>query len=134
MLAAADFFTVEVWGPRGLVTFYLFFVIELATRRVEIAGITPNPNEAWMMQIGRNLTDSDDGFLADKRFLIMDRGSRYSLAFRTLLDNSGIEIVRLPPAISEPERLRRSVCQVDQGRMSESDDLLRRTVVAEGDP
>ncbi len=34
VLAAADFFTVEVWGPRGLVTFYVFFVIELATRRI----------------------------------------------------------------------------------------------------
>jgi hypothetical protein len=53
VLAAADFFTVEVWGPRGLVTFYVFFVIELATRHVEIAGITPGPNEAWMMQVGR---------------------------------------------------------------------------------
>ena len=37
MLAAADFFTIEVWGPRGLVAFYVFFVIELATRRIEIA-------------------------------------------------------------------------------------------------
>ena len=67
VLAAADFFTVEVWAPRGLVTIYVFFVIELATRRVEIAGITPGPNEAWMMQVGRNLTDSLDGFPADKR-------------------------------------------------------------------
>ena len=41
VLGAADFFTVEVWGIRGLVTFYVFFVIELATRRIEIAGITP---------------------------------------------------------------------------------------------
>jgi len=36
VLAAADFFTIEVWGPRGLVTFYVLFLIELATRRVEI--------------------------------------------------------------------------------------------------
>jgi hypothetical protein len=71
VLAAADFFTVEVWGPRGLVTFYVFFVIELATRRIEIAGITPGPSEPWMMQIGRNLTDPVDGSLADKRFLIL---------------------------------------------------------------
>jgi transposase InsO family protein len=81
VLAAADFFTVEIWGPRGLVTFYVFFVIELATRRIEIAGITPGPNEAWMMQIGRNLTDPIDGFLADKKFVIL----------------SGVEVVRLPP-------------------------------------
>ena len=39
MLAAADFFTVEVWGLRGLVTFYAFFVIELATRRIDIVGV-----------------------------------------------------------------------------------------------
>jgi len=44
VLAAADFFTVEVWGLRGLVTIYVFFVIELATRRIEIAGITTG---AW---------------------------------------------------------------------------------------
>jgi hypothetical protein len=73
VLAAADFFTVEVWAPRGLVTYYVFFVIELATRRIEIAGIAPNPGEAWMMQIGRNLTDPIDGALADKRFLILGR-------------------------------------------------------------
>ena len=97
VLAAADFFTIEVWGPRGLVTFYVFFVIELATRRVEIAGITLAPNEAWMMQVGRNLTDPCDGFLRHKKKLIIDRDSNYSVAFRTLLTDSGIEIVRLPP-------------------------------------
>ena len=44
VLAATDFLTVEVWGLRGLVTFYVFFVIELATRRVEFAGITLRAN------------------------------------------------------------------------------------------
>jgi len=97
VLAAADFFTVEVWGPRGLVTFYVFFLIELATRRIEIAGITPGPDEAWMMQIGRNLTDPIDGFLAERELLILDRDSKYSSAFRELLSSSGVEIVRLPP-------------------------------------
>ncbi len=91
MLAAADFFTVEVWGLRGLVTFYVFFVIELATRRIEIAGITPNPNEAWVMQIGRNLTDPLDGFLAEKKIVILDRDSKYSAAFRSLLADAGVE-------------------------------------------
>ena len=96
VLAAADFFTVEVWGPRGLVTFYVFFVIELATRRIDIAGITPSPAEPWMMQIGRNLTDPLDGSLAEKRFLILDRDSKFSLAFRGLLKSAGVEVVRLP--------------------------------------
>ena len=96
VLAAADFFTVEVWGLRGLVTYYVFFVIELATRRIEIAGITPGPNDAWMMQIGRNLTDPVDGFLTDKKLLIIDRDSKYSAAFRSLLADAGVEPVRLP--------------------------------------
>ena len=96
VLAAADFFTVEVWGARGLATFYVFFVIELATRRVDIAGITPSPAEPWMMQIGRNLTDPLDGTLAEKRFLILDRDSEFSIAFRDLLKDAGIKVVRLP--------------------------------------
>ena len=91
VIAAADFFAVEVWGPRGLVTFYVFFIIELATRKIEIAGITANPNEAWMMQIGRNVTDPVDGFLAEKKLLILDRDSKFSSAFRDLLSGAGVE-------------------------------------------
>ena len=97
VLAAADFFTVEVWAPRGLVTLYVFFLIELATRRIEVAGITPGPNEAWMTQIGRNLTDPVDGFLTDKELLILDCDSKFSSTFRQLLRDTGIEVVRLPP-------------------------------------
>ena len=37
-IAGADFFTTEVWTWRGLVTYYTLFVIELATRRVQIVG------------------------------------------------------------------------------------------------
>ena len=75
---------------------YVFFVIELTTRRIEIAGITPGPNEAWMMQIGRNLTDPLSGSLAKKRFLILDRDSKFSTDFRVLLKDAGVEVVRLP--------------------------------------
>jgi hypothetical protein len=46
-------------------------VIELATRKIEIAGITASPGEPWMIQIGRNLTEPLDGFLAEKRLLIL---------------------------------------------------------------
>jgi transposase InsO family protein len=78
-------------------TFYVFFVIELATRRIEIVGITPGPSEAWMMQVGRNLTDPLDGFLPEKKLLILDRDSKYSSAFRDLLEDAGVQIVHLPP-------------------------------------
>jgi hypothetical protein len=42
-IAGADFFTTEVWTWRGLVTYYTVFVIELATRGVQIVGSTPHP-------------------------------------------------------------------------------------------
>jgi hypothetical protein len=46
-IAAADFFTTEVWTWHGLVTFYTVFVIELASRRVQILGSTPHPDERF---------------------------------------------------------------------------------------
>ena len=49
-----------------------------------------------MLQIGRDLTDPVDGPLAGKRFLILDRDSKFSIAFRNLLKDSGVEVVRLP--------------------------------------
>ena len=73
MLAASVFFTVEVWSWFGLVTYYVLFVMELATRRVCIAGITRHPDEQWMSQMARQLTDAVDGILLGKRYLILDR-------------------------------------------------------------
>jgi hypothetical protein len=55
---AIDFTTIEVWMKGGLVTFYLLFVMEISTRRVHFAGCSVSPDEAWMMQISRILTDS----------------------------------------------------------------------------
>jgi putative transposase len=66
VVAASDFFTVEAWSWTGLVAHYDLFVIDLATRRVSVCGITTHPNEAWMMQIARNLLDSETGALRGK--------------------------------------------------------------------
>ena len=97
VLASIDFTTVEVWTKGGLVTYYLLFVMEVATRRVHFAGCTPNPAEPWMKQVAKNLTDPFDGFLLGKRYLIMDRDTKFSDAFRKILEDEGVESVRLPP-------------------------------------
>ncbi len=97
VMAASDFFTVEVWRLRGLTTYYVLFVIELSTRAVRIAGVTTNPDTAWMLQIGRSLLDCEDGVLAEKRKLIIDRDTKYCADFRDLLTGAGCEIIRLPP-------------------------------------
>jgi hypothetical protein len=96
VLAAADFFTVDVWTGRGLTRFAVLFFIELSTRRVEIAGITAEPDAAWMSQVSRNVTDATDGFLTGKRYVILDRDPRFTSAFGETLASAGVEVVRLP--------------------------------------
>lgn len=120
-LAAANFLSVEVWTCSRLVTYYVLFFIELATRPVHIAGITIHPNHPWMMQTARNLTDPFDGFLRVKRMLILDRDTKYAMAFRRLLEEDGIEIIRLPPRSPNlnafAERFVRSIKEECLGRM-----------------
>ena len=56
IITACDFFTTEIITPAGLITYYVLFFIHLGSRKVYIAGVTPNPNESWMNQIARNVT------------------------------------------------------------------------------
>jgi putative transposase len=95
-IAAADFFTTEVWTARGLVTYYTVFVIELASRRVQLIGPTPHPDEAFMVQTARTLTGADDGWLRGARVLICDRDTKWSLAFRQTLAAAGVRVVQTP--------------------------------------
>jgi transposase InsO family protein len=97
VLAASDFLTVEVWTGSGLVTHYLLFVINLADRAVEIAGITTRPDETWMLQVGRNLTDGQAGALPAKQYLLIERDTKYSELFRRLIRDAGPNVIRLPP-------------------------------------
>jgi transposase InsO family protein len=97
VLAAVDFTTVEVWSRNGLIAFYLLFVMNLKTRRVEFAGCSCSPDTAYMRQIARNLTWADDGFLNGCRYILMDRDSKFCEAFREIIDRAGVKPVRLPP-------------------------------------
>jgi transposase InsO family protein len=80
----------------GLVRYFVLFIIELESRRVQIAGIAPDPDGEWMMQIGRNLTDVDDGALAGTRYLIHDRDPLFTDAFREVLKSAGVNTMKLP--------------------------------------
>ncbi len=95
-IAATDFFTVEVITWRGLVRYFVLFVIELQTRRVEIAGMVSSPDGTWMRQIARNWTDGEDGFLLPCRYLIHDRDPLFTKAFRTVLEGSGVRPGKAP--------------------------------------
>lgn len=99
VLAACDFFTTEVITPAGLITYYVLFFIHIGSREVHIAGITPNPNEAWMKQVARNVTMADWGFLSGYRYLIHDRDSKFCESFRGIIKSGGVKPLKLPPQI-----------------------------------
>ena len=50
-----------------------------------------------MKQIARELTNFEDGFLNGKRYLLMDRDAKFCDSFRAILEDEGVESVRLPP-------------------------------------
>ena len=92
-----DFFTTEVWTPRGLTTYYVLFLIDLKTRRTHVAGITTAPDTAFMPQMARNLTDPVDGFLRGHRFVICDRDTKFAAPFRSILTAAGGgRVIRTP--------------------------------------
>jgi transposase InsO family protein len=96
VLATTDFFTVEVATWHGLMTYYVLVVMELRTRSVYLAGITPHPTDAFMTQCARQLMDPFDGFLLGKRYLIHDGDEKFRHGFDRMLRVSGVEPVVLP--------------------------------------
>jgi hypothetical protein len=73
----------------------LFFV-ELATRRVWLAGITTNPDGRWVTQQARNLfmTLDDEGFRP--RFLLRDRDGKFTRDFDEVFRSQGIRVIKAP--------------------------------------
>jgi putative transposase len=112
-IAGADFFTSEVWSPRGLITYYTLFVIDLRSRRVHVAGSTPTPDASFMAQAARRLTDAVDGFLADHRILICDRDAKWTRGFCRIVQGAGVRMVltpvQAPNANAYAERFVRSI-------------------------
>ena len=96
-LAACDLFTTEVLTLAGLRRYLVFFVIELKTLHVTIAGIHPQPDGAWMEQMARTLTDPVDGVLRTAHHLIHDRDPLYTQVYGEILTSSGVQPIRLPP-------------------------------------
>jgi transposase InsO family protein len=97
MLVATDFFTAEVWTLGGLVTYYVLFFLHLGSRKIHVAGVTSHPNEAWMVQVARNVTMEEWGCLSSGQYLIHDRDGKYCPAFQQLIDAAGVIRIPLPP-------------------------------------
>jgi putative transposase len=95
---ATDFFTKKVWTLRGPVTYYVLFFIHLHTRRVHIAGMTPNPDGVWMAQIARNMSMvfSEEPAEFQPTHIIRDRDSKFTHQFCSILELDGLEFRPIP--------------------------------------
>ena len=111
VIAGADFFTTEVWTWRGLVTYYTVFVIDLASRRVQILGSTSHPDSAFKAQVVRTVTMA--GAEIRPQILICDRDAKWSAPVHTQLREAGVRIVltpyQAPNANAYAERFVRSI-------------------------
>ena len=97
VLAGVDFFTVKVLTWRGLVTYYVLFFLHLESRRVNVAGITRHPDQAWMEQIARGATQEAWGYLHPCRTVLHDRDTKFSASFRSVLAAGGVKTIPRPP-------------------------------------
>ena len=92
-LIACDFFTVDTLF---LQTLYVFFFIELGTRRVHFAGCTAHPTGAWVTQQARQFVWTVDEHKPPLCFLIHDRDSKFTDSFDAVFTSERIKVIRTP--------------------------------------
>jgi transposase InsO family protein len=90
-IVACDFFTVDTVFLRRV---YVLFFVELASRRVHLAGVTAHPTAWWVAQQARNLVATLDDQATAFKFLIRDRDTKFTRAFDDVWRSTGTEIIR----------------------------------------
>ena len=93
-MLAGDFFTVDTVFLKRI---HVLFFIEIASRRVDLAGLTANPNGTWVIQQARNLLMDLDERADQLRFLIRDRDTKFPASFDDVFTSVGIKIIKTPP-------------------------------------
>src|SRR5262249_59881747 len=93
-LLAADFIeTVTLTGTR----MYILAVIEHASRRIRILGVTAHPTAAWVAQAARNLVMDLEDTGCKVKYLVRDRDGKYPALFHAILAELGDPVSRVCP-------------------------------------
>ena len=105
----------------------MLFVMEIATRRVHILGVTRCPDGAWTAQQARNLVMNLAGWVGKFRFLVRDRDAKFTGAFDDVFASEGVRVVQSPPRAAPDELLCRTLGTDSTDRMHRPDAHLQRS-------
>jgi hypothetical protein len=113
------------------VTYYTAFVLELHSRRVQVIGSTPYPDEAFVILALRHASRETDGLLREGRILICDRDPKWSRRVEHFLGTAGVRVVRTPALCAQLQRLRGAIRPVSERGVPESCRPARGTAFCE---
>jgi putative transposase len=92
-IVACDLFTVETIRRK---TLHVLFFIQLSTRRVIAAGVTANPDSAWVTQQARNAAMGLGDRGVSIRFLLRDHDAKFTRSFDDVFGSEGGQVLRTP--------------------------------------
>jgi len=117
-LWACDFISKKVWTLGGVVDYFILFFIHVDTRKVHIAGITPNPDGQWMAQQARNMCMFFDDWPDKPQYIVCDKDTKFTEQFEAILESDDIELkgtaVRAPNQNAYAERFAQTIVSFRQ--------------------